>query len=305
MGTERLSGIDRGTLLAEHMLGSRKTLRALLAGGPSKDIVLQEITATLEKDPVGQACFLRIIFSNLAREGGLEVTNRRDRALAILTDTAEDGTVRLNETLTPFVQSNAPLVYEAYINGIQQQKRENDPFSGSINTLLDVGKAIAPCVLTGSQERQQVADAWERVAEQFPTLNERFHIRSRIEEIKNRISPVAQLDRDVEPLRQQGLTNPQIAQQLGRKVQDIANSARRLIADGRIEPAPKGKPISQATIQLDSQVEQLRKQRLSNSQIAERLGRKVQDIANSAHRLIADGRIERAKSGPKPKNLNS
>ena len=237
MGTERLSGVDQGTLLAERMLGSRETLRALLAGGPSKDIVLQKITATLEKDPVGQACFLRIIFSNLAKEGGLEVTNRRDGYLAILTDTTEEGDVLLTEAITPLVTANPEVVFDAYLEAVTQQTKENDPFSGSIDTLFEAGKAIAPYVFTGSQERQQVTDAWQRVAERFHTIDERFHIRSKIEEIKNRISP---LDRNVEPLRKQGFSNSQIAEKLRRKKTDIEKSVRRLIAAGRIEPRKRG-----------------------------------------------------------------
>ena len=294
MTGERLTGIDQGILLAERMLDNGEVLRTLIAGGHSKGAILQQVVSDLKHDPVGQACFLRTLFRSLASEGDLKVTNRRDTALAILTDNLNEE-VRLTQVMTPLVEANPTIVHDAYIEALQQQTRENDPFSGSVDALLAVGKAIAPHLNQDAQRRQQIIDTWERVTQQFLTVYERYQIHSRVEEIKDRMSPVTQLDSEVQQLRTQGLTNPQIAQQLGRKESDIKASAHRLIAAKRIEPAPKGRPVTEAVTQLDNQVEQLRGQGLSNAQIAEKLERKRTDIEASAHRLIAAGRIEPAR----------
>ena len=295
MTGERLTGIDQGILLAERMLDNGEVLRTLIAGGHSKGAILQQVVSDLKHDPVGQACFLRTLFRSLASEGDLKVTNRRDTALAILTDNLNEE-VRLTQVMTPLVEANPTIVHDAYIEALQQQTRENDPFSGSVDALLAVGKAIAPHLNQDAQRRQQIIDTWERVTQQFLTVYERYQIHSRVEEIKDRMSPVTQLDSEVQQLRTQGLTNPQIAQQLGRKESDIKASAHRLIAAKRIEPAPKGRPVTEAVTQLDNQVEQLRGQGLSNPQIAQQLGRKESDIKASARRLIAAKRIEPARS---------
>jgi len=56
-------------------------------------------------------------------------------------------------------------------------------------------------------------------------------------------------------LRAQGLTNPWIAQELGVSLTAVEQSARRLIAAGRIERAKRGpKGRRQATIKLDNAV---------------------------------------------------
>lgn len=79
----------------------------------------------------------------------------------------------------------------------------------------------------------------------------------------------------------------------------IEASASRLIAAGRIERAPKGRPVTEAVANLDTQVGKLRGDGLTNPQIAEKLGREKTDIEASAHRLIAAGRIERLSKGPR------
>lgn len=294
MAGERLIGIvDRGTLLAESIIDNTKVLHTLIADGQNKDTFLKQVVSKLGNGSTVQACFLRTIFQNIAKEGDLKVTNRRDTAMAILTDTSSSGEVSLNVAIAPLVKDNSTVVYDAYIEAVQEQTRDNDVFSGSVDALLEVGKAIAPHLNQDAQERKKIIDAWEETAEKFHT-GDQPHIRSKLEEIKKAMSPNSILDL-VEKLRKQGLSNPQIAKQLERKLAAIEKSASRLIAAGRIEASPKGRAVFEATIQLDSDVEQLRKQGLSNPQIAEQLGRKRTDIKESAHRLIAAGRIERLR----------
>lgn len=240
MAGERLTSIvNQGTLLAERMLDNTKVLNALIAGGQNKDTILKRVVAKLGNYPAMQACFLRTIFQNIAKEGEVEVTNRRDTAMAILTDASSSSEISLNAVIVPLVKDNSAVVHDAYIKAVQEQTRDNDAFSGSVGALLEVGKAIAPHLNQDAQERKKIIDAWEETAEKFHT-EDQLHIRLKLEEIKKAMSPNSILDSQVEKLRKQGLSNPQIAKQLETKLTAIERSARRLIVAGRIERLRRG-----------------------------------------------------------------
>src|SRR3989338_136258 len=142
MTGERLPSVDIGFTLAEQLLSNRDTLHELRAGGKDKETILQNIVSKLDHDIVAQSFFLETLVQNIAVEGEFDVTNRRDRALAILTDTAKDGRVRVTKVMEPLVKSRSATVYRAYIEAVRQQTKENDPISGSIDTLLDLGSAL-------------------------------------------------------------------------------------------------------------------------------------------------------------------
>lgn len=190
MTGERHTNIDRGTLLAESMLGNGEVVRKLIAGGQDKEDILQQIVSDLGEDPVGQACFLKILFQNLGREGKLEVTNRRDAALAILTDVTNDG-VRLTATIAPLVETNRAVVINAYMQAVRQQTEGNDPYAGSINALLEVGKAMVLIFRQArgrGRKKESIVSAWEELAQQFPD-GEQSYIRAGMQEIEHGISP--------------------------------------------------------------------------------------------------------------------
>ena len=106
-------------------------------------------------------------------------------------------------------------------------------------------------------------------------------------------------DKRVARLRKAGLTNPRIAKKLGVSLQTVAHSAMRLIAAGRIERAPGGvgRPVGQTTaiIERDTKIAQLRKEGKSNAEIAQELSVSLRTVRYSAGRLIATGRIARAR----------
>ncbi len=307
MGGERLATVDQGALLAES-LGDRGILRTLLAGGREKEAISQLVVSRLEHDPIGQTSFLRTLFENLANEGKLEITNRRDAALAILTEVSGDE-VHLTKVMTPLVIANSTVVCDAYIDAVQQQTGESDIFS-AIDALLQVGKAIAPHLPQTAKARQQISKAWTQVARERSETDEQKHIRLELAKIKLSMFYYSG-DSDVEELIQQGFTYFQIKEQLGREESSIRASASRLIDAGRIERRTRGghpkedpkeerkvgRPVSQATIQLDNNVEQLRNQNpgLSGIQIAEELGVESWQVMASFTRLIAAGRIEGRK----------
>lgn len=180
MAGEKLTGIDQGTLLAERMLGSGEVLRGLIAGGQDKEVILRQVVSDLGNDPVGQAIFLRILLRNISMEGDATVTDRRDGARAVLTDA----------TITPLVEANRAVVIDAYIEAVQQQTRDNDLFSGSVDALLEVGKALAPIFHQArgrGRKKESIITAWEELAQQFPA-EDQFHIRTELRKIEEAMS---------------------------------------------------------------------------------------------------------------------
>ncbi len=169
---------NSGTKLAENYLRDMMVVSALIAPDPYATVSIIA-SAVAELDSVGQKGFLRTLFQHMASEGGIEVTNRRDAAFTILT-----------EAMTPLVKTNQPFVCNAYISAVQAQTGKNDPFCGSIYTLLEVGKAIAPYFSKGIHSKKLIT-AWTPVIKEFSregALKEKVQIHLEVEEIKERIS---------------------------------------------------------------------------------------------------------------------
>lgn len=112
---------------------------------------------------------------------------------------------------------------------------------------------------------------------------------------KRKTSPqTIALDAQVQTLRGQDLTNSQIAQRLGVSEATVKLSASRLIQAGKLEPLPKrsGHAVTGAR---DAQVLPLKRQGLSNREIAEKLGEPLGNIKASVHRLTKQGELPSAR----------
>jgi predicted transcriptional regulator len=145
---------------------------------------------------------------------------------------------------------------------------------------------------------KQIAEKLKRSKNSIKHSVHRLAIEGRIESRrKHTKEAMLELDNVVEQLRNQGLGNSDIAELLLEDKSVIGRSAMRLIAADRIKRWER--PISKEIAELDNQVEQLRKQKLGNTEIAKRLDKKYNIVAHSAQRLIAAGRIEPWKSPTK------
>ncbi len=300
--------LSQGTRLANNILNNEIIQNGLFTEGKSKNLILKHIASKLDDCPGMQPDFIRTIFMNLAEEGSPEITNRRDAAFEVITDN-ESIRSRLNEIMTPIIKSNQTTVFSAYIDALHQQTANNDPYAGSIYTLLEITKAIAPYLPRDYKNKQLVIEAWNKLADQFNSIEKKVHIRLNIKTIMENMTQYkqikkrktsrritaedkTQLDIKVEQLRKNGMHNFEIADLINKNLSDIEQSASRLIASGRIEPHPKGKTRSEAITNLDIQVEALRNQGLRNRDIANLLNKKTKAIQNSIHRLIKTGKIK-------------
>ncbi len=353
MTVERLPHANHGVRLAEYILSNKKVLDGLIAGDKVKSQILQAVISRLGNHSESQASFFKTLFRNLAMEGPIEITNKRDTAKEILTN-GSDIDIRLNKAITHLIKANQTVVYDEYIRAAQLQTKNNSPLTGSIYTLLEVGKAIAPYLPSEPQSKQKIINELRILAKKFDTSDKRLHIESENREIKKRMSDnwllddevrnliekghkkhqiaelldknvlhirnsirrliragiikpavttpedLANRDEEIEKLKKEGLTNPEVAKRRGESIQKVNRSVHRLRADKKIGPPPKGNPVSRAVTELDALVEKLRKLEFSNSEIAELIGRANQDIRHSAHRLIKAERIDSRKGKPIP-----
>ena len=148
-------------------------------------------------------------------------------------------------------------------------------------------------VSTKERVRQIEVNAWGIILHLLPQ-EEKSQILPLLPARKS-VLVALQLDSRVEQLKQDGKSTREIAQELGVSRSIVNHSAHRLIKAGRIEAAPKGRPVSQTIIERDTKVEQLRKAGLKNARIAIELGVDLSTVARSASRLIKAGRIARAR----------
>lgn len=249
------TGNHPGTVLAKQILGSGENLGALTTGRQDNPI-LQQVISQLENDPIGQACFFKTLFQNIANEGGPQTADRRNAAMAILTHKTDDN-VRLSEGINSLLKTNPTAIFRQYLNVVRGKIRRikitnEDFFSDAVGGLVDVGEAIVSSVCMPQQDKmkREIIDMWERVAEDFPAVDKQFHIHSRFEGVKSRISPdtkelfiktTAQRYEDLIELRKQGLPNAEIRERLGISRSRLSSLLRYLIANGEIKKARRGR----------------------------------------------------------------
>jgi len=233
--------------LAESILSNSDIVTGLNRdiGGSDKDAILGSIVSHLQICPENQESFINSLFSELTKEGkwvqvkkGKEVqvrggewiqTNRRDAALAILAD----------EAMKPIIEVNFDIVANAYLNAINLQATENDSFSGSIDILIETGKAILPYFPQDLDFKRKVVATWrrviERIPEGFPFGSDKAYLKLRLKEIKYAMSHHWALDNEVEKKFKKGnLMTREIAEQLSSTCGMVTQSIQRLRDQNRI-----------------------------------------------------------------------
>lgn len=196
--------------------------------------------------------------------------------LGILTDgTGSD--VCLTETMAPIVEANQDVVFDAYVAAVGQQTKENDAFSGSVDVLLNVGKAIAPYV-SEEKRRIQIINAWNKVIEQLPSTEEQLVV-SKLEDIENAMNT---FHSRVKKLRIKGWRNVDIARMLNVSRSKVARVANKLLDTEEITPQ-KSTPKEVAAFK--AKVKELKTKGLSNRNIAKLLGVPTVRVTKAAWQL--------------------
>lgn len=283
-------GRNPGTLLAENIFNNLGILEVVTSGGDFRDVTLLQIASDVtDLNPLGQTYFLRSLFQFMSGEKTVEFTDARVPALEILKG-------RAMETI---IITNIDVVYDAYLDKLRLQDPRIE-FSASLNTLLEAGKVIAPHLLIVDRDRRgQIVDTWEQIALQLPKSEEREQVRSKLGEIKQRMSTHWLLDAQVEELRNQGLNNSQIAVQLGQSIRRINKSVHRLLTAGRIDRLSKfGRTITEVARILDEHLANNPNEGVVLTEIARKLGITKTRVAQLYHEIAKTKKVPALKFRP-------
>ncbi len=215
---------------------SPDVISALALEKPGHEDIIKQIMKQIEGHPEEQKAFITSLFATMAVEGDADVTDLRDAVFTIFADSQ----------IQPILKSNSGFVLKTYLQSIRKQSWENDPYSGSIATLLDAGKVIASTLRPDKRDLNRIIKAWKKVSQDMPEAEDTKWIDMVVGEIEHAVGPrpstTVELDNQVEALSNQGLNRNEIAKVLNMSFGKISRSRDRLLEAGRVEPMKKGRP---------------------------------------------------------------
>ncbi|MBI4252694.1 hypothetical protein HY623_00720 [Candidatus Uhrbacteria bacterium] len=277
---------DRFSELTNRIFGEQKTLDALLKGGEKKEAIVAQLVSELRDDFPGQEDFVKDLSQMLAIEGDDGVTNRRDGALAVLTDFA----------FFDIIENQTAVAYQAYLDAVKQQDKDNNPFSGSIDALLEAGKIIGPFVFKANGnkyfKREKIIAAWEKVKDNFFD-DDALHIERKLLKIKKSMKKNGALLLKVETLRNRKgvyLSRDEMAAMLKEPLWAIDGAIGILIYEKRV--AARGRN-NEEKMAFDDRVLALKEQGMTKLAIADELGVMESPVSEALTRLYSAGRIKK------------
>ncbi len=223
---------DAGSEYANKIVSNKDILRIIVNNRTDESGIIGKIVSNIEKlNSDEQAGFINTLIGHmsleLSGENGLEITNMRDVALAILVNETNDD-VFLREEFIPLVTKNITAVYDSYTIAIGAQDPQNDPYDGSIGALLKFGKAVGKYFSQFPQMTRGVVREWDIVLNKFPNGELKEYISSEVKAIEKRMSRTIELDEQVAQLKAEGNTIGQIAEIIGVSYYVIKCSFSRL-----------------------------------------------------------------------------
>jgi hypothetical protein len=257
-----------------------QTLAELINGTETSNAIIQTLVQTIGDSAEEQCTVLQGLFNAMDT---FEATNRRSAALTIIS----------NPLFRTMIIERSDDVSQAYLHAIGKQTREGELFdNGPIDILLRTGTAIAPYLAWNTKQWDGLHAAWDALAQQFPHLNQRLHIRSEYEHMHDRRSPDPRRDMRVEAYRDQGLDIPHMAKKERVSNSTIEKIVKRLIMLGRCRRLNTRTDAEQREYdELKPQVERFRNEGLGNKKIAEKLGKDRRLIDRIAGDLIEEEKI--------------
>lgn len=275
--TQEISDETRkASMLLEQILGD-ETMQDTLLTGEEKDKarIVENVCKKMVSEPTVQSAFLKMLIGTFSKENDDRDTDRRDSAYEVLNQPA----------IMDLLPDNSTVVFDSYLEAINQQTKDNDPFSGSIGSLLDAGKILAPYFPNDDLARKQLEHLWGQIARQFSYGGEREHIESGVAEIVEKMTLQGSIDARVEYFRGRKFKNKEIAGVL--KVTDhvVEQSVSRLIDAGRLSTRRGTKS------KHDSEIVQLFNEGLTPDEIAANLNEDVKTVSWRIRQLREYGMI--------------
>jgi hypothetical protein len=255
-------------------------LDALINGTEKSEEIIGKLVCDTGHDLEKQNALLRGLIQVMAH---FEVTNQRSAALRIIN----------SQLLGAMITDHSDEISKSYSDAIGQQVPEGTLFSdGPIDILLNAGISIAPRLAWNTKQWKDIHAAWDALADRFPHINQRFHIRTRYQKMYDRRSPDPRRDARIEAYRTQGLGVPAIAKKERVSSDTIKRILTRLIALGRCKKLNARTDAEQREYdELKPQVEHYRNAGLGNKEIAEKLGKDRRLIDQIASDLVRERKI--------------
>jgi len=176
--------IDRPTTLIDGILHNSTSVHTLIVGSQEqKAAVLDRVSTQLKNfDDNDSDSFFKLLLKGLGTEDKIWDQNRRDAALEIL-------------PLTPFEKIPKENILKEYLNAVSTQDENSDPY-GTISSLIEAGKKLAPFFPTHLHARFQINYAWEGLASIFTERNfqDYLFIYEESSKIKDIVPPMAPED---------------------------------------------------------------------------------------------------------------
>ena len=145
--------IDRPSFLVSQFLGDTNILRGLLKN-PEGDIVFKRAQRTIHSfSDYETTDFVQQLVHGLGKENKFWNVNRRDGALILL-----------NQAI--FAKADMESVQNTYTVAVDQIQKDSDPL-GSVDSLLEAGKIMAPYFPDTPESKKEVHDAWKCVKYKF------------------------------------------------------------------------------------------------------------------------------------------
>jgi|GEM_PF-3862493 len=278
MITEADNQFAQGANLLEQILGNKSLMLTMLTGSEKdKDAVMHASMQAVINISEAQQAFLKALIATLAREGYEDETDRRDAAIEIVrTPAAVD-----------LLPSNQAVIFDAYLEALNQQTKENDPYSGSINSLLEAGVVLSPYFPQDDLSEKQLKNLFEQLSKEFTNREERQHIELFAEEILENLTIYGAQHARVKYWKKKKLKHQEIAHKIGTKVSLVDRLVERLIEDGELESR------AELSAALDATVLGLMKQGFAKREIVRETDRFDSAIEPSIKRIIDRNEIDR------------
>jgi hypothetical protein len=292
MGKEGLGPrLDIPRNSAEEVFYNPELVTVLVVGKPSdRKGICESISFQLKTAPECQVPFIGALFNYLGDEGDWHQTNRRDAALAVLSDSS----------FKPILRENTKALADAYLKAVSRQGVSNDPFCGAIDSLLEASKILAPYFSKDAKIQGEITEAWRRVKNQFLEHvhpKERAQLIARLRELRKRLPAIVAFDRKVKEFRKIGMNKKWIMEELRCSLFELEESPsweRR--HELRINRRIRG--LTRTVAERDEEVAKLRNQTppLTNPEIEAKLNISHNQLATSVRRGLDQDLIESRKS---------
>ena len=172
--TGEMEALKLGISVFEQII-TNPSLMDIMISGKEKDQTARVgvIVRSIVNQPEAQKVFLKKIIETLSQEGESDQTDRRDAVLGVL----------MTPVIVDILPGNQIVIFDGYLEALGCQTKDNDPYSGSVQSLLDAGIFLAPYFPQDELSKTQLRNLLEQMAQQFSFPGERRHILAFVEDI--------------------------------------------------------------------------------------------------------------------------